>query len=87
MRPTPRLAAVLLAAALLAPAAAAAQERPPSPELGRAIAEQGNRALQAILEETRHTVRVRHLTPPALPAYAALPAAPMKLARAERNIP
>lgn len=83
LRPgTPRLATLALVAALLAPAAARADEpRAHDPELGRAIAEQGNRALLAILEETRRNVRVRHLTPPALPAYAAQPAAPVKLAQ------
>ena len=63
---------LLLAAALLAPALAAitGDEAPrvPSPELGRAIAEQGNRALLTIRADTREAVR--HMAPPALPAYA-----------------
>lgn len=67
------LPAILLAAALLMPALAAIADRDaagaksatPATETGRAIAEQGNRALAEIRQEARKSLQ-QNLAPPKL---------------------
>lgn len=77
------IAALALATSLLSTPAFAGDVRPASPELGRAIAEQGNRALAEIRADTHRAAQ--KMAPPALPVYAALPVS-LKLAQTLRTL-
>lgn len=66
-------ASLIILAAAFAPGAPAQDLQRHDPALGRAIAEQGNRALAQIRAQVRENVK--HLSPVPLSDYAALPAA------------
>ena len=78
-------ASLIVLAAAFAPGARADGPQRHNPALGRAIAEQGNRALAQIRAQVREDVK--HLSPLPLSDYAALPASRVlaQAARKDRN--